>query len=311
MTANDRKSPEFPLSLADGGFREIQENLNESRRLDRERLDSEIARSGGPLVFLRTRFPLLATTAPDALSDESMSRTTLVDLSDAERRLQGCAMCPPEGGICATDHAGHKPGTQPSFQTGRMVFSDCSRWPEYRIRTRIMTGGVPKRYAGIAIGALWDKLSEDTQSALKTFSKAFRAGEFSTLVVGGAQSTLVCVAMLRSLVMNNESISFRFMRTPELSRDLKTYFATQGSKDPLDDTSEVTILVLCDVNLEYAQQWFRDAVVELTQSRFLQEKVTIVGVAGGNLEQQAALEQLSQVAQELGYDDSVPVCLAE
>lgn len=301
MSSKPKESRRYlPTALPATAIFDINK-LNESRELDRKQLEQRIARSGGQLEFLRLEYPLLARSASGALSDGTLTRYTSHDLKDAESRLQGCATCPSEGGKCARDHRGHAPGIQPKWETGQLVFSVCDRWPEYEIRTRICGGGVPKRIASAAITDLWQDLTKSAQATLKGFRNRFENGQFTSLLVSGARSTLVCVAALRAVVTERNDLSFRFTRCPELQRTLKAYFADpHKTQDPFTELADADVLVLSELNLETAPPWFADAVKEVVYPRFLREKMTIVGVHS----------DAKEAAKHFEFDESVLVCAA-
>lgn len=275
----------------------FQINLSESRELDRKQLEDEISRLGGQEQFLASTYPLLARTAPQELSEGSLTRGTRADLIDAERRLHGCAMCPPEGGKCAADREGHEPGLQPSLETGRLVFSVCDRWPEYKIRTRLMAGGVPPRQTGIQVVDLLEVLSEAANEAVIGFNRKLKKGEYASLIATGSMSTELCASTLRAVVIQKSSMSFKFARCPELTRDLKAFFADQSNGDPLKPLYHFDLLVLTELDAN-GPPWLVEAIKELTYSRHLRNKNTIVGLLG----------QVEKPYQLLGYDDAAYHC---
>lgn len=253
----------------------LLENIKKFRELDRKRLDQALKQAGGPKRLLESRWPNLARTAPETLSAAAVTQTTSNDLSDAERRLQGCAMCPPDGGQCATDHAGHPKGQQPSFQTGRLIFSSCTRWPEYKIRKRLTAAGVPPRLSGLEIKDASHLVSEESLEELRGFIRAFSAAKAPSLLLVGESSNLVAVATLRHLAKVNHSITMRYDRAPALNIPLKQYFAKPEGPGPLGefDTAKVGVIVELKAT---DSAWLSDHIRERTYTRFIHNKTTIV-----------------------------------
>lgn len=274
----DKKKPNSVASVGT----DFLKKLKEVKQLNKVKLENDIRTQGGPKEFLSTKYPNLSRTAPNELLEGSLTRHTLVGIKDAERRLQACAKCPSTGGGCSQDTLGYSRGLQPSWRSGQLMFSVCSRWPEYQLRSRIINGGVPERYASVALADVLDRLRSEPRTELVAFVKGARKGS-GTIVVGGELASPVCVAMLRSVVVGNDTVSFKFDRARALIRPLKNYFQdSRDNKDPLLDLTSADVAVVTELS-NSDPEWFIEALREVLYTRFLNNKITILGVHTGRL----------------------------
>lgn len=262
-------------------FADIAKNIKKSRELDRNRLKADISRSGGQQAFLSARYPNLSRLAPNGVLGDLTTRTTLGDLNDAERRCQACATCPPGGGGCSDDHDGHPRGQQPRWQSGQLVFSSCSRWPEYQLQRRVVASGIPERYASVSILDVEERLDEEARKRLKRFLKESIKGSDKSLVVSGNSSNWVAIGIVRAMIRSGYDQAVWFERATTLVRPLKMFFADPKNQiDPLSTLANAQFLVLSGIEAKPGD-WFIDALQEVILSRFYAKKQTVLAVKDG------------------------------
>lgn len=276
--------------------------LKEIQRIGQESLRQGIEQAGGPREFLKSTYPLLADTASDELSADAVTSLMPADLKDAERRLQDCAKCHFGSGVCSYDYSGHKRGQKPSYETGRLVFSGCNNWPEHKKRELLRGAGVPSKLSGCAIDdGVKELLIPDSEygiDSFKSFARGCRSGQPRSLVVVGPSASEVAVAALRAVIAQRPRLTLRFERASALKLPLKKFYADTKLPDPLEPLTQANVAVLVDVN-PGDPSWLLDALSELTYSRFLEEKVTIVGVPRGDAKRES----------ERFFQETVNLCL--
>lgn len=295
------------------GARGFLESIKNNRRLDHKELQTSIIQAGGPQMFLSASYPNLARLAQDGVSEEDLVRYTSVDLKDAERRLVACARCRLGRAACSEDRFGHKRGQVPRWQNGQLVFSGCSHWPEYQLRSRLIAAGVPERYAGCGIRQLEEWLNAASKHAVAEFFRDTIRGKGAAIVMSGSFATKLAVGALRAVAQRREDMSFRFVRARSAAKSLKSYFTdSKVHSNPLNGCDSVSLLAVCGLRPEVDGDWFTDTVQALISSRYDEEKPTLVTLSLLN-EQLKGSELLEPVraAGELYFGEEVPVCLSE
>lgn len=290
-----------PAAAIGGVANSLVQELKKIQHLGHETIRQGIEQAGGPKTFLGSTYPLLADTASDALSADGLTSLMPADLKDAERRLQDCAKCHFGLGVCSYDYSGHKRGQQPSYETGRLVFSGCANWPEHKMRSRIQGAGVPLKLSGSAYKGVQERLPENHDHGIDSFQnfvRSCRSGAPRSLVVVGPSASEVSVAALRAVIASRPQLTLRFERASALKLPMKKFYADTKLPDPLEPLTHVDVAVLDDVN-PGDPSWLLDALSELTYARFLEEKVTIVGVPRGDAKRES----------ERFFQETVNLCL--
>ena len=289
-------------------FCETLEILLKLRRLDQELLEAEMARYPTVTAFLSGVCPILSETAPKSVSTTSVASHTLGHLKACERRLLGCAKCPPEGGGCSTDDAGLDPGIQPVWAAGPKGVTleqvHCDRWAEHLLRQRVRRAGVELRLSGTSLRDVSHRVLQKTGPRLGEFIEDLRVRTPCSLILAGTGSSEVAIATLRALCSADGLLEPRYVRMPSLGRPLKQFFSYSGrrdtvSSDPVAVLSRCWLLVMTEVTAKNPE-WFDQVMCELVYSRYLANKPTLL----------ATLDDPNIVADHY-FRTAVPICLTQ
>lgn len=253
---------DMPESMASIGRR-----LTELRQSSKEREQAEVAASGGPEAWLRSRARELLPLFPGGLGPSEFFRESLDGWLDAAERMKQCARCPTEGGACDNTQLAWPDGhvIAPDAEKGIRV-EPCKKWKGYGVWKALGAGNVPAPFRTLT--ALSDL--PDYAHIAPALNEARRSGASAWYFVTGGdarQHRHALVTLAYELGVTIYRRSFWYDWSARVAVGLREHMNDDDNTDLRHKLRTVPVLALDNLNPTGWKQWFIDAMDEILYTR--------------------------------------------
>lgn len=257
------------------------------READRVELRQGVAAAGSPVALVHARFPRLAATCPEGLTEEALLGETVAWYEDADARLALCARCPPGGGACHGSATLFKQGQLPVWRDQSVKRARCARYREWALGQRLSVSNVPERFRGCTLTGFRNETPSQiaTAAAVADFQESLRAGHNPWLVISGGPGTgkthLGC-ALLRIIPQLLPRKHFWYCDMNELRIEMKGFNFASGEDDPMDNLRDTELLVFDNLDLWRIakESWLMERVEDVLYQRWNRRRATLITTHG-------------------------------
>lgn len=264
--------------------------LHEKEQAERlERLTTTVGTEAQALQsYLQAVSSNLAPVVPPTVSVEEFARgSNDRDQAQAERRLALCAKCPAHGGACER-HIDFAPGgDQPYWDAPKkmLLWKQCDRWPEYRLRRKLGAAGVKDRLIGARFATYEERTRElgDARYIAEQYIEVFNldATPLNLMLYGptGTGKSHLAVACMAALFVAKKIRGPFFAYAPDLIEAIRRAEFSEGDEDDdfaAETARDADLLVLDDLSAEQVGVWTRKKFTSLMNERWQSARPTIV-----------------------------------
>jgi hypothetical protein len=237
------------------------------RQRSKEKEKAEVAASGGPEGWLRSRARELLPLFPGGLAPSEFFGESLDGWLDAAERAKQCARCPPEGGACEN--------SQNAWPDGEIIVPDeqkgirsepCKKWQAFVVWRTLGAGNVPEPFRTLT------PLSElpDMQHVEPRLAEARRSGVRDWYFVTGGDARAhrhALVTLAYELGINIYKKGFWYDWSARVAVGLREHMNDGDELDLRHKLRTVPVLALDNVNPTAWKPWFIEAIDEILYAR--------------------------------------------